>query len=245
MNRFFLSLILPIFVIMSGAGCSDNDGEGLQNGDGGSYTVEAKYPKIRSYRDGGGVFIISMMPDDDFSGEVALTINADSVLNAELDRHTLDRSSAIAEVAIYPDQSAKIEGYEIELRAVHSGGAQSIMLWVEMFDWGSGSINDAIDKRDEILGWLEKEHPEFGSFSERYWFTYMTYPETLVVEHWTFLNMEWEMRLCYHVMIPPYDWSMLAIRRRGELDSIFTAKRESDGKIHEIPFAEYPKMYGY
>jgi len=244
MNRLPLSLALVIFVTMCGAGCS-NDAEEPQDGDKGSYIMEAKHSRIRSYRDGGGVFIISMMPDDDFSGEVALNIKADSVLNAELDRHILDRGSMIAEIAIYPDQSARIENYEIELEATRSSDSQSIMLWVEMFDWSSGNINNAIARRDEILTWLEKEHPEFGSFSKRYWFPYMTYPETLVVEHWTFLNMEWEMRLCYHVTIPPHDWSMLAIRRRGESDFIFAVKRESDGTTYEIPVAEYPIMYGY
>ena len=191
------------------------------------------------------VFIINMIPDDDFSGEVALNINADSALSAELDRHTLDRSSTVAEIAIYPDQSAKIENYEIELEAARASDSRSIILGIEMFYWSSENINNAIAKRDEILVWLEKEHPEFGITSERYWFPYMTYPETLVVEHWTFLNMEWEMRLCYHVMIPPYDWSMLAIRRRGESDFIFAVKRESDGTTYEIPVTEYPVMYGY
>ncbi len=73
----------------------------------------------------------------------------------------------------------------------------------------------------------------------------LTYPEILVVEHWTFLNPTWEMRMCFHVMIPPYDWSMLTIRSRGEWDFQFAAKRESDGTTYEIPVAEYPVMCGY
>ena len=242
MNRLFFSMILLALLTVIVVGCSEDAEE---DEDKGSYTITAKYSRIRSYRDGGGIFIVSMTPDDDFSGEVDLDINADPALNAELDRHSLDRSSTIAEIAIYPDQSAKTGGYEIELEATRINDSQSIILEVEIFDWSSGNIDDATVKRDEILGWVEEESPEFGSFSKRYWFPYMTYPETLVVEHWTFLNMEWEMRLCYHVMIPPYDWSMLAIRRRGESDFIFAVKRESDGAIHEIPVAEYPTMYGY
>ena len=245
MNRLlFFMILLTLLILLTaiGVGCS-NDTEEDEDKD--NYTIASKYTRIRSYRDGGGVFIVSMTPSDDFSGEVALNISTDPALNAELDRHSLDRRSTIAEIAIYPDQSAKIENYEIGLEATRISDGQSIILGVEMFDWGSGNINDAMAKRDQILSWVEAEYPDLGNFSKRYWFPYMTYPETLVVEHWTFLNMEWEMRLCYHVMIPPHDWSMLAIRRRGESDFIFAVRRESDGTTYEVPVTEYPTMYGY
>ena len=239
MERILLLPFLLIFVI---SGCSDDASE-EQNG--GGYTLEAKYTKIRSYRDGGGIFIISMIPDEDFSGEVFLSVSADSVLNASLDKSVLDSDSTIAEVTIQPDQSAEIKNYEIEVKANHSNDVQSITLKVDMYDWSSDSVNDAIAKRNEILVWFEKEHPEYGNLSKTQWFAYMTYPEILVVEHWTFLNPTWEMRMCFHVMIPPYDWSMLSIRSRGELDFQFAAKRESDGTTYEIPVAEYPVMYDY
>ena len=238
-----LCVFVSILLALCFAGCGDNGNDEEQNG--GSYTLEAKYTKIRSYRDGGGLFVITIIPDEDFSGEVFPSVSADSVLNAKLDRSVLDSDSTVAEVTIQPDQSAEIRNYEIELKATHSSDVQSVKLEVEMHDWSSESVNDAIAKRDEILEWLEKEHPEFGDLSKMQWFAYMTYPETLIVEHWTFLNMAWEMRICYHVMIPPYDWSMLSIRSRGELDFQFAAKRESDGTTYEIPVAEYPVMYDY
>ena len=46
-------------------------------------------------------------------------------------------------------------------------------------------------------------------------------------------------------MIPPYDWSMLWLRKRGEVEAIFAAKRESDGTVYEIPVGDYPIFYGY
>ena len=98
---------------------------------------------------------------------------------------------------------------------------------------------------NELIDWLETNHPEFGSFSTANSYAYITYLAHLIVEHWTFLYDEWEMRICFHVMIPPYDWSMIWLRPRGEVDAIFSAKRESDGTVYEIPISDYPTYYNY
>ena len=63
-----------------------------------------------------------------------------------------------------------------------SGGAhmsyidEILVLEVEMFVWTSDNLPDAIIKRDELIDWLETEHPEFGTFSSENWFAYVTYP---------------------------------------------------------------------
>ena len=122
---------------------------------------------------------------------------------------------------------------------------KTVTLEIEMFDWSSNNLPEAIIKRDELISWLETEHSEFGIFTGENYFAYVTYPQHLVVEHWTFLYENWEMRICYHVMIPPYNWSKLYLRKHGEVDAVFTAKRESDGTTYEIPITDYPNFYGY
>ena len=132
-----------------------------------------------------------------------------------------------------------------EPSVTHMSNTEIIMLEVEMFDWSSDNLPDAIIKRDELIDWLEIEHPEFGTFTGESCYAYITYPAHLIVEHWTFLYANWELRICYHVMIPPYDWSELCLRERGKVDAIFAAKRESDGTTYEIPIEDYPIFYGY
>jgi hypothetical protein len=122
---------------------------------------------------------------------------------------------------------------------------ETLTLEVEMFNWSSDNLTDAVVERDELIDWLEVEHPEFGVFSGMNSFAYITYPAHLIVEHWTFLYDNWEMRICYHVMIPPYNWSMLWLRPLGEVDAVFSAKREYNGTAYEIPISDYPTFYGY
>jgi hypothetical protein len=189
--------------------------------------------------------------DGYFSGDVRLYLAADPALNARLDRRVLSPGSNIAEITIRPGESIEIDTYEIELKAIHALNPssikryQTIYLEVDVLQWGPTNPANIIPKMDEFVGWLETEHPELGNFSDRIWFPYMTYPQIWIVEHWSFLDEDWEFRLCYHVMIPPYDWSKILLRRRGVWDPVLAAMRETDGTIHEIPISEYPIMFGY
>jgi hypothetical protein len=215
------------------------------------FAIKPKYSYIRSYPGGGGIFVVTLLTSESFTGNVNLSLSANPSLNASLDRYVLNNSSNIAEIAIQPSQSIEIDTFEIELRAVHTGSPshiaryQTISLEVEVFQWGPAYPTNVMPQMDEFVSWLESEHPELGNFSDRIWFSYMTYPQIWVVEHWTFLDEDWEFRLAYHVMIPPYDWSKILLRRRGEWNPELAAMRESDGTIHEIPIDEYPIMFGY
>jgi hypothetical protein len=253
------------------------------------FELEAKYSYIRSYPGGGGMFILKMTTKNDFSGHVSLKINADPVLNVELDKYTLDKQSQVAELTIEPNELSELKTYEISITATYKkktkqmtfidffdriklpiisylvnrlleditnlfykdltkeylSETETITLEVKMYNWSSDNLPDAIIKRDELIDWLEIEHPELGTFTGENCYAYVTYPVHLIVEHWTFLYDDWEMRICYHVMVPPYDWSMLWLRERSEIEAIFAAKQESNGTTYEIPIEDYPIFYGY
>lgn len=122
---------------------------------------------------------------------------------------------------------------------------ETLVLEIEMINWTSENLANAIIKRNDLVDWLEADHPEFGTFSGENSFAYVTYPAHLIVEHWTFLYEKWEMRICFHVTIPPHNWSMVWLRPRGEIDAVFAAKREYNGTAYEIPVEDYPTYYGY
>jgi hypothetical protein len=216
-----------------------------------AFNIQPKYSYIRSYPGGGGIFIVRLLNTGNFPGGVSLLIHADPNLHAVLSRETLSGDTSMAEITVRPDLLIETGGYELKLTATNIGNStqtvqtQIIYLKVEVLQWGPANPDNVIPKRDDFIDWLETVHPELGDFSNRVWYPYMTYPQIWIVEHWTFLDEDWEFRLCYHVMIPPYDWSMIMLRRRGEWNPVLAAMRESDGTIREIPVSEYPIMYGY
>ncbi|MEW5922857.1 MAG: hypothetical protein AB1746_02605 [Candidatus Zixiibacteriota bacterium] len=212
----------------------------------GNFTIEAKYSYIRSYPQGGGIFILRLVPDVDLVGDVALSLNADRALGAALDKAVINADLTVFEITVHPKRTAAIQTYTLELTASNATMSQTVSLDVEMINWdGTGVSSIAQDRMADFVNWLETEHPELGDFSDRTWFSYMTYPGILIVEHYTFLDADWEFRLCHHVMIPPYDWAQMMIRERGKWHPTLAAYRESDGTIYEIPVQDYPTLYGY
>jgi hypothetical protein len=220
------------------------------------FELEAKFSYVRSYPTGGGTFPVRLNSEEWFTGDVSLSLQADELLNAVIDRHVLCNESEIAEVMIHPDASIEEGTYRIKVTACcpelpnqeSVPCAQPLYLEVEVIPWGSPVPEVAETKREELVKWVEKEHPECGDLLRQKWVPYLTYPGILVVEHWTFLSENWEMRICFHVMIPPYDWSMILLRERGEWEPVLAAMREHNGteyEIHEIPISDYPTFYGY
>jgi hypothetical protein len=210
-----------------------------------AFDIEPKYSYIRSCPDGGGVFVLRIAPGSLPPGPVRTRIKAPEALNALIAVDGFNEKPGVSEIVINPDQSMAPGVYEIIVYATESGFTRSRALEVDLINRDGILSEMAVAKRDDFIGWLEEEHPELGTFSDREWFSYPTYPGILVVEHWTFLDDDWEMRICFHVMIPPYDWSMLMLRERGEWNPILAAKRDSDAPIYEIPVDEYPIMFGY
>lgn len=210
----------------------------------GEFRIVARYDSISSYPSGGGIFPIRLNPGDDFSGAIRLTILADPRLHAEPSATVLSPQSPVAEITIMPERTIPVGLHTITLLAANAGFSGKLILTVNTVNWWATEKSHAVQKMEPFAAWLEENYPDLGNFSERGWYIYATYPGILVVEHWTFLDAEWEMRVCFHVMIPPYDWSKMLLRKRGEWEPTLAAMQETDGTIHQIPIADYPIM-GY
>jgi hypothetical protein len=72
----------------------------------------------------------------------------------------------------------------------------------------------AVEVRDMFIPWLATARPELGIDDQTAWTPTIVTPHILVVTHYLFLSDEWEMHVCWHVMIPPYDWAQIDLRRR-------------------------------
>jgi len=216
----------------------------------GSFTLEAKYTYVRSYPGGGGVYLLRIVPGPDLEGDVALSVSANKYLGAQLTSAVVNSAATIAELTLSPTRQVVLATHIITVTASNQTHEESVELEVEVVNWGIGSMSIAQDKQNEFVAWMQGEHPELGNFNNQQWDIYGTYPQIMIVEHYTFLSDDWEFRICFHVMIPPYDWSKMWLRPRGEWDAILAAIREWDDDlqdyvIHEMPVEEYPIISGY
>jgi hypothetical protein len=72
----------------------------------------------------------------------------------------------------------------------------------------------AAEVRDLFIPWLAANHPELGITGATQWQGTIVTPHILVVSHYLYFSDEWEMHVLWHVMIPPYDFARIELRRR-------------------------------
>ena len=72
----------------------------------------------------------------------------------------------------------------------------------------------AEEKRALFIPWLAENRPELGITEDTQWAGTIVTPHILVVTHYLYLSDEWEMHVFWHVMIEPYNWAKIELRRR-------------------------------
>ncbi|HRY97605.1 MAG TPA: hypothetical protein P5550_00970 [Bacteroidales bacterium] len=242
-------MMVLVLVVLCSQGCSKSSAdeeEPLPPGpDSGSFQVVTAYDTIRSYPGGGGIFTFGIDPGSGFSGDVQLQIFAHEWLRAELSRTALTATDSVAEVVIAPLTGYAPGLYTLAVQLSHGSEIRTLTFWVWVYDWPGQISPESGPKLWQFASWVHEFHPEYFAAFGGTLMHYLTYPEVLIVEHHTYINTAYEVRLCYHVMVPPYDWSMIRIRRLNSLEPSFAARRETDGSIHAIPIEQYPLLFGY
>jgi hypothetical protein len=241
-----INLLKLLIILMIFFGCTnptDNEKKA------GEFEIQTKYSKIRSCNNGGGLFIVYLEPGYDFEGKVELTVIGEDSLNIDLNRNYLDKNNLVAELTISPNfieiEDTRI--HEILMTAKNEVTSKLILLEVEMCIWDGAISQDDLDRFNNMIDLVIKQNKKYEFLKDEDFFSYCTYPQILIVSHSTFLSENWEVRFCHHVMIPPHDWSMVLIRKRGEIDAEISYKRDSSTNdyVYEIPISEYPIFNGY
>jgi len=234
-------VLIPVLILHLLIACDKEKSESS------AFVLESTYDSIRSCPEGGGVFIVALADENNTIGQVQLNLDALSGLNSSCTRTEIDKEFPVAEIIINPGENIPAGDYEISVHASNSVCDTIVKLTVTVYDWSAEIGENPLLKKDEFATWLQNEYHEFEITPNTQWdIIYPTYPQILIVDHVTFLNDVYELRLCLHEMIPPDDWSMIRLRKRNEAEPFFAARQDSTGgAMYHIPVGEYPEMYGY
>ncbi len=127
----------------------------------------------------------------------------------------------VAEVTVIPSASSlkdTIWGDTVTLWVKGERGSfkdsSSVMIYVtpgcdDRYEYAS-------QVRDSFVRRLADSYPELGINSQIEWTSTIVRPHILVVSHYLFFSDEWEMWVDWHNTIPPYDWTNMYLRRRGQ-----------------------------
>lgn len=242
-NLKSIGLLLVLLII--GTACKkDNDNPINPAGDKGDYSVTVKYDLIRIYHGGGGLYLFSISPNSEFEGDVELSLEADTLLHASLLKSKLTASDTVGEIILLPSGILPDKNYTIKLKLKHNGLTKYITFRANSYTWADNR-EDASMKLNLFKTWIQNNKPEFLTIFDSPDLLYATYPETLIVEHYTYLSDLYEVRLCYHVTVPQDSWTKLLVRKRGHWQPEF-ALAIMDG-LHVLPMdtEQYPTLYGY
>lgn len=245
MKKLIDSMLVVFGIVFILQSCSKTDDIQPDNFE--SLHLKSKYDSIRSYPGGSGLFILTIDYPENLSGNISFQLNCDPLLNASLTNTDINSNDSVFELLIEPYTTIQVKDYSIRIISSIGNYRDTAELTVSILDWSSSGLNDLVSaKLNAFDEWLCNNFPEFNFDNQSNWEIYATYPEILIVEHYTLLNDNYEFRICNHAMIPPYDWSMVWIRKRNELEAFFAARQDStNGSIYEIPVNEYPKLFGY
>ncbi len=207
--------------------------------DDGSCTLQATPTNIQSYKGGGGIFILSMTPSEDFAGKVLLSVVAASALHAQISPEALTLGKGVAEVTMRPDTTVALGDFLIRVIATHAEKSDTLALEVKILELDGPSTYDyASEVHNEFIQWVQDEHPELGIITGQNWFSYNNNPilRPGTPGYWTFLNQTWDVTVYW--ILGPTSPVWILLRPRGEPTAIFAAQKELGVPFHEIPVSE-------
>jgi hypothetical protein len=242
MKHWKIIIVLVLATIINS--CSDEADSVIPPLDEGEYSISIKYVSVMIYPGGGAVFLISLTPEYKFNGDVNISTSCDPALNCNVKNINLDKEHPVSEIEVRPADSIREGKYPISICFTHKEVTKYDTVYVNISQWGCNE-EDAFNKRNEFKEFIERKYPNLSDIFVLKNTCYSTYTNILIVEHYTFLSDSYEVRLCYHVMIPPSDWSKLLIRKRLSWEPLIALSRDTKGEIVEIPVSEYPIFFGY
>jgi len=120
----------------------------------------------------------------------------------------------IAEILFFPSKEGVNETLIVTISGRRRGLIQKISVSISVVDGKDEIVDYAVEMRNMFISWLADNHPELNITVETEWTGIIVNPKILVVMHYIFLSEDWELYLTWHVMIPPFDWTKIYLRRR-------------------------------
>jgi hypothetical protein len=124
------------------------------------------------------------------------------------------KPGAVGEVWVIPDVTTVDAVATVKITAERGASAKVVDRTIMIMPMVDDRAKDAKPYFDLWTAYLAKNHPELGITAGTKWDA--TYVSTfLVVSHYAYYSEEWEMKIAWHNMIPPYDWTEVYLRHRG------------------------------
>ena len=141
---------------------------------------------------------------------LTLSVKSPPEINLAIDRTTAS-TSCTTRLTITPLSPAFETPYEIFAFADDGKNLYQASMDVVVIDGFTTEPEQASFEKKRVLDYLEANHPELGLSAALPFKGYDPNPRIFIVDYYNYEWESWELRLNWHVMIPPHDWTNAAI----------------------------------
>ncbi|MFX0010854.1 MAG: hypothetical protein ACFE9R_11095 [Candidatus Hermodarchaeota archaeon] len=179
--------------------------------------------------------------DIDFTDNYSIIIEPNESIYIDYKPWDNQDNYKVLELFVKPNSSHLNHIIEINLEIIDNEIALENSAIVEVIDWGTKNITEVEGMRDAFVSYLSSNKSSFGINESISWEGFDNAPQILIVEHYLFRSINWELALSRHVMIAPHDWVRVYLRPRNQITPIWAGIIESWSSInHTITELEPP-----
>jgi len=206
---------------------------------------------IQSYPGGVALWVLQVTVPPEELRPVSLSASSAAGVVCEVVPATLNGSGTV-EVLARPDATARGRTVDVVVRAEPEGAADAgsadgsvrLALTLEVLRYNDMLADEARQRAEPFVSYLAANHPEFDIDDQTAWEGWVSAPNILVVTWYSFVSTDWEALIQWHVMIPPYDWTHVYLRRRGSAACEWAGEMSTAGApIEEVtPPDPFPRF---
>jgi hypothetical protein len=162
-------------------------------------------------------FLVRALDNLPSAGRVTLSATAPGASVSVEPAHP--RAGEVAEVTIIPNATTTEKSLTVTFRATRGTETWTTKRSLPVVPGTDGRRQAAAEHLALFIPWLVAKHPELGISGGTRWQPTISGARLLIVDHYRYVSSEWEVGLSWHVMIPPYDWTEIYLRRRWSEDA--------------------------
>ncbi len=185
------------------------------------------------------VFLIVATSPSDQPVTIAATASGGKIFKVEPAQL---EPGVVGEVWMVPDASTEEATVSTTIAATRGAFSHSEKRTTKVMPFEDSRQAEAQPYFEMWTSWLATNHPEFGITATTKWDSSFVLA-LLIVSHYAYFSDDWEMKVSWHIMVKPDDFTEVYLRHRGT-DTTWTHAFRMDsfsGKtaVHEIPPPDY------
>ena len=186
------------------------------------------------------LFLVSSPDQGPADGAITISAKGDGGTVADVEP-TLLYPGKVVEITFIADQIETDEGFaSLQITGTRNGLKSEILRSVPVYRETDQRAEEAARIRDLFLPWLVTQHPELGITAATQWKPVIVGARILVVSHYMYYNDVYEMVVSWHVMVSPYDWATVYLRKRFTETTPSFGARISSVTLGAAPVVEAP-----